>query len=108
MTKRLTARAREMRELLCEQAESGLSLRDFARRERIPETTLAYWKRQLRLVGAALPAEDGFLPVSLVAARTAAGCASFELKWPGGRQLSVPAGFDERELRRLVGLLESC
>jgi transposase-like protein len=97
-----------MLSLLAEQERSGLSVAAFARRRGLRGWVLYDWKRRLRSErkGARSEPTPSFAPVRLIAGP--ATSRSLEVALRSGIKLSIPAGFDEDELRRLVGVLESC
>ena len=109
-------RAEQMRATFDRFEESRLSLKAFGEREGIPYTTLQYWRRKLS--GKAVPKK--------AAPRVAVGAAlapvrvvpdplsiesrpeHFEVWLSNGVSLEIPSGFDELELRRLIGVLSAC
>jgi hypothetical protein len=107
-------RAEEMRAVFARHEESGLSLKAFGEREGISYTTLQYWRRKFsgRKDGkGALPAASVALaPVRIVSdpAPVAPRAERFEVWFSNGVSLEVPSGFDELELRSLVGVLSAC
>ncbi len=102
-------RAEEMSEVLARYEASGLTQKAFAEREGVPYTTLMYWRRRLRTGSAkeAKPAPAMLAPVTIVPDRPR-GRGSFEVRTAGGAVVTVPPGFDEGELRRLLGALSTC
>lgn len=90
------------RRLIAAQKRSGLTVREFAAARGITAATLYWWRSKLRRDGAEL------VPVEVVDHDeahdddgTPAPC--FELQFDGSMILRVPPGFDEAELRRLLG-----
>jgi len=109
------SRAVEMQDLITRWEASGLTQRVFAEQEGVAYSAFQYWRRQLRrprrvkkLVGErAAPLQ--LTPVRIIPdAPRAAPSASFELRTPSGLAVSVPVGFDEHELVRLLGALSGC
>jgi hypothetical protein len=94
------------RELLIEQAGSGLSLRSFAESKGIKPATFYVWSRRLRIRERAVSSGPAMLPVHVLPRPPSRGC--FEVTLVSGRELRVPSGFDEGELARLVAVLERC
>jgi hypothetical protein len=89
---------------------SGLSQKAFAEKEKIPYTTLLYWRRRLGKTTRGRvrkPAAMTLAPVRIVPDGPRSGRA-FELRTSSGLSISVPHGFDEAELRRLLAALSSC
>lgn len=114
----LTERGRWWQVLIAEQGASGLSQKAFCRQRGVNRLTFTWWKDRLKHLGSP-PAGR---PAGRVAARTAKHKASFrqiagavrlalpadyEVLLESGRTVRVPAGFDEADLRRLVGVLEA-
>lgn len=105
------SRAEEMESLLSRWASSGLTQRAFAEHEGVPYSTLLYWRRRLSRKKTTRPRRRAEIPelapVRIVpdAARSA---PSFEVRTPSGLTVSVPTGFDEGELSRLLGTLQGC
>ena len=90
---------------MSEWKRSGLERNDFARREGIPPSKLAWWVGRLRTLGsqeevAAVPSL-GF--VELVAPTTGVGV---ELVLRGGAVLRVPVGFDDTTLARVLRVVD--
>ena len=94
MSKRSEARGR-WRELIAEQAQSGLNIAEFCRRREIAQASFFQWRRKLQ----AAPAnERAFVPLSVV------GAAEASVQFPCGAVLRWPAG-EERTLAQVVSLL---
>lgn len=108
--------AEEMRAVFARFEESGLSLKAFGERERIPYTTLVYWRRKFsgkesgKKVSPPAAASVAVAPVRIVpdAAVVDSRSERFEVWFSNGVSVEVPSGFDELELRRLVGILSTC
>ncbi len=97
---------------------SGLSLRRFGIQEGISYSKLVYWKGKLRggqgrgkgtSSTEQRPSAD-LVPVQVVPDEipTNSSPAPFSVWLGNGIGVDVPAGFDERDLQRLVSLLTSC
>jgi hypothetical protein len=88
---------------------SGLSLRAFGAREGVSYSKLQYWQRKFR---DAKPeerkAELARIRVMPEVDEAASEAQVFEVCLANGVGLGVPAGFDERELQRLIGVLSAC
>jgi hypothetical protein len=104
----------EMYPVLKRWKESGLSLLAFAKREEVSYSKLQYWAAKLggskKKARKKVEAVD-LAPVQLVPDRaTGERCGREPVSvWlPNGVSLEVPVGFDEGELRRLVGVLSTC
>ena len=100
------SRAVEMQELVTRWESSGLTQRAFAEQASVSYSVFQYWRRRLK------PRDTSGTAVQLDPIRIVAGgsrpAAVFELRTAGGLTLSVPAGFDEVELGRLLGVLTAC
>lgn len=105
-------RADEMRAAFARFEQSGLTLKAFGEREEISYTTLQYWRRRLRDgESAAKPRTEAPAPVDLAPVHVIQDNpqdARFDVWLSNGVSIEVPAGFDDAELRRLVGVLLSC
>ena len=108
------SRANEMRELFARWRKTDQSLMAFGKREGVSYTKLLYWRRKFDdEAGQGSPAAAE-KPLDLVqvkvtdANRDSVAPAKFEVWFPNGVWLDIAPGFDEEELRRLVGVLQSC
>lgn len=94
--------------ILEEQARTGQSMTEFAARTGISAWTLYQWRR--RLYGASgrhdLPAPR--LVEVAVVQKELSRSRHLRVRLPSGHRIDVPAGSDDAELRRLLGVLESC
>ena len=106
MTKRARVWSAEARRQLLEDLdESGMSVAGFARGREISAWTIYSWRRQER----ERKHEDGsaeFIRVRVAPKRE--GPTPLEVELSDGVRVNVRAGFDEGELRRLLGVLASC
>ena len=106
-------RAEEMGPVLRRWKKSGLSLLAFAKREELSYSKLQYWAAKLggaRKSGKKSRAVE-LAPVHVVPDKPVPESPKPEVLsvWlPNGVSLEVPSGFDEVELRRLVGILTTC
>ena len=93
--------------MLERQAESGLSVTDFAASAGVSAWTLYEWRR--RLAGSVSGQDDSprLVEVSVVPTSTSTG-TGIRVELRSGHCLDVRTGFDDHELRRLIGVLESC
>ena len=81
----------------------------FGKQEDVSYAKLLYWRKKL----ASDPGDDrrsGFAQVEVVAdsPKREHAATKFEVWLANGVSLEVQAGFDAAELRRLVGVLQSC
>lgn len=94
-----TKRSAEMRQVLAEYQESGLTRRAFCQQRGMPLTTFDYWRREL---GA--KAKPRLVKVKLGAAEPV---TNFTLTLINGRRIESPWSFGETELARLIRVAES-
>ena len=94
MSSRSDVRGR-WRELVAEQATSGLSIAEFCRRREVAQASFYQWRKKLK---ASPASEPTFVPLSVV------GGAEASVRFPCGAVLRLPAG-DERTLAQVVSLL---
>jgi len=110
------SRAKEMCELFARWRDSGQSLMAFGKQEGMSYSKLLYWRRKLKDgAGARSRASRKDVPLTLVPVEIipdrkdeATTPGKFEVWFANGVSLDVATGFDETELRRLVGVLRSC
>ena len=115
------ARERSWRRTIREQQRSGLSVRDYCRREGLKDWTFRWWRQALarrdREAAANTPddrdgepteATPAFLPVRLVDLEAAVPRPSppIEVVLPTGPTVRVPSGFDPRTLGQVLAVLE--
>lgn len=120
------------RQLVAEQAESGLSIRAFAARRGVPAGTVSAWRHELRRRDAVRAqaeergAQPGFVRVNVVGAGSMGGARTplpapaarqepsspgpvvYEVVLAQGRVVRVPAEFDEARVAALVRAVASC
>jgi transposase-like protein len=112
----------EWRDALRRYVESGLTVRDFCRRERLAESLFYYWKREIarRDLGLKAPTRNGrakprrprhaatkhgFVPLNVC--RVELTHAPLELVLTDGRCVRIGGDFDESVLKKLLGTLEA-
>jgi hypothetical protein len=93
----------QWRQWLQQWQHSGLTVRAFCARHRLPEHRFYAWRKRLRQRPAA-PAP--FLPVHVLDEPQAQAAHALEVVLAGGRRLGVAPGFDPRTLRQLLVVLE--
>ena len=108
-------RSEEMRGLFARWKSSGQSLVAFGKAEGVTYSKLLYWRKKLgshaRRKAPRKPSESPKLvPVRIVPDPSPVESRpdKFEVWFANGTSLDVPPGFDENDLRRLVGVLLSC
>lgn len=112
-------REEHWRRVLARQRQSGLTKRNFSRREEISESALAWWGRELaRRDGAHAPARKrktrrktraarpAFVPVHVIQALPAATASAIEVVTRGGHVVRLRPDFDPATLRKVVAALE--
>lgn len=104
--------ADEMRELFVRWKSSGQSLMAFGKAENVAYAKLLYWRRKLegKPTRKRESPKPNLVPVRLVSDKRNPVQSSnpFEVRFANGTSIEVPTGFDEHELRRLVGVLLAC
>lgn len=95
--------------------KSGLSVREFCRRESLSEPLFYSWRRELarreqcepdpRQLSRPKPRRATFVPIEVVAPRFAPK-AGIEIVLPHGRRLRVRPGFDRVTLEAILDVLE--
>lgn len=95
------------RAVLERQAESGLSVTDFAASAGVSAWTLYDWRRRLAGSDGDRGAAPRLVEVTVVPTPAPTG-TGIRVRLRSGHRLDVRAGFDDHELRRLIGVLESC
>lgn len=92
------------RGLLEEQADSGLSVTEFAEEVGVSAATLYSWRRRLR--------DDPGLPgarlVQVAVSETSHGGGTLILRVGEEYEVELGAGFDADTLRRLLAVLDRC
>jgi hypothetical protein len=110
MSKRSEERRAEIERLVAEQESSGLNVARFCRERGISSWPLYDWKQaraaKRKRAPAAKREAECFVEVAL--APSSAPPAPLAVELPSGLRVQVLAGFEEDELRRLVGVLSSC
>ncbi len=108
----LSERGRYWQRLIRQQASNGLTQEAFCRQHGVNAMTFAWWKgelRQRRALPSAKPRARLRPPRFREVARPVRtdSTARFEVQLPSGRTIRISAGFDEVDLRRLLGVLEA-
>ena len=93
--------------ILEEQGKSGLSVKDYAVRKGMSRWTLYEWRRRLSSVADAAAEKPRLVEVAIGPGETRVADPVVRV-CDGRRSIEVPCGFDSDELRRLIGVLESC
>ncbi len=97
---------------LAEQADSGLSVAEYADELGVSSATLYQWKRRLSAIDAAefeAPTSLGLVEVTIEdRPRSSSESAPLVVQLGSGRRVEVPRRFDDADLIRLISILESC
>lgn len=110
-------RAQDWRVLIGEWQESGIDLVEFCRERRIAPSSLRWWRWRLggssegrqastALSAIARPTRKGNNWIQLKIESSASPRSPFELRWPSGTILAIPADFDSEALGRLIAVME--
>lgn len=101
----------DRREIIKEYRKSGLSQLRFAEAKDLSVSTLRSWIRKFPSSTQADQPAGKLLPVRVISdARVIESTSSgfsFEVQFPSGKKLRVPSGFDSKELKDLIHLLDS-
>ena len=111
------SRERSWRRTIRDQQRSGLSVRDYCRREGLKDWTFRWWRQELARrdhePSTAPPGEPtgtvpAFLPVRVVEPEVVAPqpAPPIEIVLPTGPTVRVPSGFDPRTLGHVLAVLE--
>ena len=92
------------RELLAKQQASDVSVSAFCRDQGVSDASFYTWRRRLEaeVRNNAKPSSAPFVAVPLTNARV-----DFEVRLPSGIVVTVPRGFDEAALKRLLQTMTS-
>ena len=85
---------------------SGLKAKEFARRQKVSEVSLKWWKWKLGSLARARSKKMGMSPLTFVEMTTEMQRESLEIVLEGGVRIRVPLDFDEAALTRLLDVLE--
>jgi transposase len=113
--RRDTDKQRFWRARVVQWRRSGLSVREFCRREGLSEPLFYSWRRELAqremseslAAGVKGPAKTThFVPVRIVAPRSVGQTTAIEIVLSRGRRVRVRPGFDRDTLQAVLDLLE--
>ena len=102
-------KARFWRATIREAARSGVSVREFCRKRKLPESQFYWWQRRLSLVRQGFRSRKRNVePASfaLVSEGASANDAGIELLLADGRRLRIARGVDEATLRAVLAAVE--
>lgn len=108
-------RARQMRRVLARWERSGLKLREFGERHRIPLSTLTWWRQVFRRAGEQVNAASRSVPASDAVvftevprpATVPTTPAVLEIVLRSGHVVRVPSGADTNTLQRVLQALQT-
>lgn len=107
--------AQDWRGLIEEWQESGIDITEFCRERRIAPSSLRWWRWRLGISsnlssgpagGDAVRRAPRNEWIQLKIESTNSNTGLFELRWPSGRVLAIPADFDAEALGRLLAVVE--
>jgi transposase-like protein len=106
-------REKQWRRIIKEHIGSGLTIREFCRKSKVPETAFYFWRRELqrrRLDRREAEQEQRqhptFLPVRLAQEARAPDRGDVEIALPGGVRVHVTAPVDRQTLADVLSVLE--
>ncbi len=85
---------------------SGLKAKDFARRQKVSEVSLKWWKWRLGAEARKRSKKAAISPLTFVEMTTAMQREPFEIVLEHGARVRVPHEFDDASLGRLLDALE--
>jgi hypothetical protein len=85
---------------------SGLGAKEFARRQKLSEVSLKWWKWKLGSLARARSKKTAMSPLTFVELTTAMQREPIDVVLEGGVRVRVPLDFDEATLARLLDVLE--
>ncbi len=100
---------RQWQRHIAEAARSGLSVREFCRRHRLPESRFYWWRRKLKMTRPdwkKVNVNRGGASFALVSEDGASPPAGLELVLRDGRRLRISQGVEEQTLRSVISALE--
>ena len=97
-------RVEEWQKHFDEQAKSGKRVKDYCTENALTTHKFYYWRNRLREM-AGESTGSGFVECRMQA--SAMGCPVI-LECGGGYRLQIAAGFDEKTLKRVLGVLAQC
>jgi hypothetical protein len=101
--------------LIGEWRDSGIDLAEFCRERGIPPSSFRWWRWRLgrSSIPSADPARGGVARrpernewIRLEIESSSSKSGAFELRWPSGMVLAIPADFDAEALGRLLAAVE--
>ncbi len=109
MAGRSSERERYWRQVIRDQAASGLSISAFCREREVSPASFFSWRRKLA-AGGRKEVAGKFIPIELAPPASLARQPSFEVALPNGLRIHVPPQFDADALRALLAVLgvQSC
>jgi hypothetical protein len=98
------AREAKWRRILARQDKSGLSVRGFCQRERLPESAFYAWRRTIQHRDVQRTPAPAFVPLMVQTDAAADGAVIVQLR--GGRVLRLPLSMPPAQLAALVHAIE--
>lgn len=117
MGKRVERRsAQDWQVLIAEWQGSGIDLGEFCRERRIAPSSLRWWRWRLGISSdrgsisavsaAGCSTQKGNNWIQLEIETSGSNRSAFEVRWPSGRILRIPADFEAEALGRLLATME--
>jgi len=106
---RSVERERYWRQVIRDQAASGLSISAFCREQEVSPASFFSWRRKLA-AGGREEVSGKFIPIELAPPASLVRQPGFEVALPNGLRIHVPPQFDAGALRALLAVLgvQSC
>ena len=115
--KRDKRREAQWRRIIREHTHSGLTIRDFCRKSKLPESAFYFWRQELQRRGLERPkAEQGqrkrpsaqaaFVPVTVARDMAPQTHGRIEIALHGGHRVHVTAPVDRQALADVLAVLE--
>ena len=109
----------QWRRIIRDQTHSGLTIRDFCRKSKLPESAFYFWRQELRRRGlerqeakqeqhrrSAPPAAPAFLAVRVEEHDGNSAGGRIEIELSGGRRVHVTAPVDRQALADVLEVME--
>ena len=107
-----SSRETKWRAVIGAHGRSGLTIREFCRRRKLPESAFYFWRRELRRRGGLLEDGEGeavaaaeFVPVSLLQEGPAPVAGRIEIELAGGQRVFLTPPVDRQSLADVLAAL---
>jgi len=105
-------REAQWRRIIRQHSDSGLTVSEFCRKGKLPESAFYFWRRELQRRQAEpqrptdFPAAPAFVAVRVEDPNTSSIGGRIEIELPGGRRVHVVAPVDRQTLADVLAVLE--